>query len=517
MANQPIDVDQPSSDSSPPTTPQAITPQESHILTPLTWPLHPSAIQAITSSFNLNTGSPNFISPTFPATVIQPSPLASINPMSSLGQNINTPVSETKSKSSRRSTKGGKGKAQSSSTRQATTSKIPKYKPTDTSKKRKAKDTKDDAPIRRRRKAPVKWEDDKNEKGETAMSLLLNWITTYDVKNVQGKISELEKQFNEAAQWLGGTGQGVMNGIDEEKAKNNWTDDDPEYLNRKKRLIEDFVINKKCRYYYQVEHVLGTRDKATRLDAANSADPKSAEAYLDCLGLSSREIEPIPLGDIPIPNPPDQNNNEHSQDSNDEYRRQGTKSIISDNDFDISNDDLRRVLDENLAVEEDSQPSQAQSSYKSASVPTSQSRHSHKPGAETQITHLLSQQNSDTQSSISRLEDIFIKSELDNTGIKDVMKEIAVSLKPKYEPKDLLSTEELVEQAKVDAQLKVCQLEAAQLDVQKTRRAMELELAIAKGNFISQFMKDNNIDYKQAKDIAKDLYKSVEQTPKNTS
>ncbi|KAH9807654.1 hypothetical protein DFH28DRAFT_913954, partial [Melampsora americana] len=211
------------------------------------------------------------------------------------------------------------------------------------------------------------------------------------------------------------------------------------------------------------------------------------------------------------------NEDEHSQGSNDEYRRQ--KSIVLDHDFDISNDDLRRVLDENLAAEgkfspEYYQPSQAQSSYKSASVQPSQSRHSHKPGAETQITHLLSQQNSDTQSSISRLEDIFIKSELDNTGIKDVMKEIAVSLKPKNKPKDLLTTEELVEQAKVDAQLKVCQLEAAQLDVQKTRRAMELDLAIAKGNFISQFMKDNNVDYKQAKDIAEDLYKSVEQTPK---
>ncbi|KAH9814221.1 hypothetical protein DFH28DRAFT_895393, partial [Melampsora americana] len=209
------------------------------------------------------------------------------------------------------------------------------------------------------------------------------------------------------------------------------------------------------------------------------------------------------------------NDDEHSNGSNDEYHRQGAKSIVLDNDFDISNDDLRRVLDENFAVEgkysnlKDSQPSQAQSSYKSASVQPSQSRNTHKPGAETQITHLLSQQNSDTQSSISRLEDIFIKSELDNSGIKDVMKEIAVSLKPKNEPKDLLSTEELVEQAKVDAQLKVCQLEAAQLDVQKTRRAMELELAIAKGNFISQFMKDNNVDYKQAKDIAEDLYKSV--------
>ncbi|KAH9824999.1 hypothetical protein DFH28DRAFT_878653 [Melampsora americana] len=131
-----------------------------------------------------------------------------------------------------------------------------------------------------------------------------------------------------------------MNGIDEEKAKYNWTDDDPEYLNRKKRLIEDFVINKKCQYYYQVEHVLGTRDKATWLDAANSADPKSAEASLECLGLSSREIEPIQQGNLPFANPNDRNDDKHSNGSNDKYHCQGAKSIILDNDFDISNDDL---------------------------------------------------------------------------------------------------------------------------------------------------------------------------------
>ncbi|KAH9809042.1 hypothetical protein DFH28DRAFT_934835 [Melampsora americana] len=173
------------------------------------------------------------------------------------------------------------------------------------------------------------------------MSLLLNWITTYgnwaqykdshfiknhttegivdylaengiygrDVKNVQGKMSKLEKQFNEAAQWLGGTGQ-------------------------------DIVINKKCRYYYQVEHVLGTCDKATWLDAANSADPKSAEASLDSLRLSSKEIEPTQVDGIPMANPTVQNDDEHSQGSIHKYHCQATKSIVLDNNFNISNDDI---------------------------------------------------------------------------------------------------------------------------------------------------------------------------------
>ncbi|KAH9808398.1 hypothetical protein DFH28DRAFT_909840 [Melampsora americana] len=54
-----------------------------------------------------------------------------------------------------------------------------------------------------------------------------------------------------------------MNDIEAEKQKEGWSDDNPEYVKRKNSLIEDYVINHRCKYYYQIEHILGTRDKAT--------------------------------------------------------------------------------------------------------------------------------------------------------------------------------------------------------------------------------------------------------------
>ncbi|KAH9822377.1 hypothetical protein DFH28DRAFT_882066, partial [Melampsora americana] len=133
-----------------------------------------------------------------------------------------------------------------------------------------------------------------------------------------------------------------------------------------------------------------------------------------------------------------------------------------------------------------------------------------KPGAESQVSQLISQPDTDSQSSMTQLEDVIIKSELESTAMKDVMKEIVTALNPNKVANTLLTEDEQVAQAQADAQLKICQLEAAQLDVQKTKRAMELELAIAKGQFINQFMKDNKVPYEQAKVIADDLYKGVE-------
>ncbi|KAH9808783.1 hypothetical protein DFH28DRAFT_907767, partial [Melampsora americana] len=162
------------------------------------------------------------------------------------------------------------------------------------------------------------------------------------------------------------------------------------------------------------------------------------------------------------------------------------------------------------SVEAHSTPNQTQTRYDSGSVQASRLLKGKKRGAEAQVAQLLSQQDSETNSSISRLEDVFIKNELENNSMKDVMKEIATALQPNNGPRCLLSQDEQVQQAQVDAKLKVCQLEAAQLDVKKTKRAMELDLAIAKGQFISQFMKDNKASYAEAKSIADDLYKSVE-------
>ncbi|KAH9815489.1 hypothetical protein DFH28DRAFT_855662, partial [Melampsora americana] len=62
-------------------------------------------------------------------------------------------------------------------------------------------------------------------------------------------------------------------------------DDDPQYLARKKSLIEDYVVEHKCKYYYELEETMGTCDKSTRLSSANSVKALDANKSLDCLGL----------------------------------------------------------------------------------------------------------------------------------------------------------------------------------------------------------------------------------------
>ncbi|KAH9821360.1 hypothetical protein DFH28DRAFT_883824, partial [Melampsora americana] len=126
-----------------------------------------------------------------------------------------------------------------------------------------------------------------------------------------------------------------------------------------------------------------------------------------------------------------------------------------------------------------------QSRSDTASVQSLRLKKTNKRGAKTQVTQLLSQPDSVTTSSISHLEDVFIKSELESTTMKDVMKEIATALQPQNGSKSLLTKDE-------------------------TKCAMELDLAIAKGQFISQFMKDNKVNYEQEKLIADNLYKCVE-------
>ncbi|KAH9820334.1 hypothetical protein DFH28DRAFT_885049, partial [Melampsora americana] len=191
----------------------------------------------------------------------------------------------------------------------------------------------------------------------------------------------------------------------------------------------------------------------------------------------------------------------HSQALDEEYHCQQAKSQILEDDFDKQ---IHGALEDKFKDDgELSTPIQSQIQYDSGSAQGSQLHKTNKRGAESQVTQLLSQQDSKTNSSISRLEDVLIKNKLENLVMKDVIKEI-------NGVKCLLTQDEQVQQAQVNAQLKVCQLEVAQLDVKKTKQAMELELAIAKGQFISQFMKDNKVNYKAAKLIADDLYKGME-------
>ncbi|KAH9809798.1 hypothetical protein DFH28DRAFT_1186310, partial [Melampsora americana] len=79
-----------------------------------------------------------------------------------------------------------------------------------------------------------------------------------------------------------------MNHLEAEKQENGWEDEDPAYVARKKVLVDSY-IEARCRYYWQLEPVMGQRDKATRLSSVNSAHPDNPDNSLECLGLTENE------------------------------------------------------------------------------------------------------------------------------------------------------------------------------------------------------------------------------------
>lgn len=102
--------------------------------------------------------------------------------MTSLPQPASQPVESitTRSKNSKKpDARGGKSQSSTSRKNRAKTSKPPQSPSNGKLQKKGNKSQKggEDEPVR---KPPVKWEDQKNEKGKSAISILLNWLTTYE-------------------------------------------------------------------------------------------------------------------------------------------------------------------------------------------------------------------------------------------------------------------------------------------------------------------------------------------------
>ncbi|KAH9816166.1 hypothetical protein DFH28DRAFT_217583 [Melampsora americana] len=379
-------------DEIPPSSTPTTSPHEEippPILTPVTFQFHPSTIQSY-PAFPLNTTSPNYystqIASNYPSGIVQQGSFgSSFNSMSSLTQSASQPVEFTKTRSKNSkpaNARGGKSQSSTSYKVRATTSK-PLQSPSSVKKPRKGKNVQkldEDAPCR---KPPVRWEDQKNEKGESAISILLNWITTYEnwslyksnnnyrsktleiitaylVENgihdrsgkiVASKIGLLETQFNEAKRWIDQSGQGAMDCLEAEKEKNGWEDEDPAYVARKKLLVDSY-IEARCKYYWQLEPVMGQRDKATRLASVNSAQRDNPNDSLACLGLTENESHlqgNVDLDQTQCTLPTLRNDDEHSEASNEEYHCLNTDLDNNRHIRDISNEDMSNLIDGGLS------------------------------------------------------------------------------------------------------------------------------------------------------------------------
>ncbi|KAH9817442.1 hypothetical protein DFH28DRAFT_1124079 [Melampsora americana] len=500
-----------------PTSSEPSTPQQSstQFLTPVTFqhpfPVHTSAIQAL----QLNSASPSFyptpIHSPYPPSVLQSGAFGSS--MSSLPCSANMIDTKKARKNSKK-----EGKTRSSSSRKASSSTSLKARTTSRKNpKLTSSTTAEDTPATgssETRKAHVRWEDDKNEKGESAMSLLLNWITTYGnwaryknrnivkkntIEHVIQYLAEngiaprkvnavLDKSFVSAVDWLNGTGQGVMDDLEVEKDANGWADDDPQYLAKKKSLIEDYVVKHKCKYYYELEDTMGTRDKSTRLSSANSANALDPNESLDCLGLSKQS-------------------NVSPNDTIRSFEDRFENGLADDPNEDLDTLDLEN---QDVEIKDPTPPKSSQQSYRPSSSGSVPRRRLQKEGGESQAIRHLSLPASEAPSDFHRLEQAIIDGERHNHGMSHAITDLALALKPKSNPTLLLSVDDQRRQAEIEAELQACKLKAAQLDLRKTEQAMSLEVANAKGKFIAQMMHDNKWTYAEAKTVADEVYKHSE-------
>ncbi|KAH9806875.1 hypothetical protein DFH28DRAFT_918739, partial [Melampsora americana] len=133
-----------------------------------------------------------------------------------------------------------------------------------------------------------------------------------------------------------------------------------------------------------------------------------------------------------------------------------------------------------------------------------------KPGAKSQIKQLIGKKDSKVRSSFSNIKDVILETERDHVEMKHTIQDLTSALKPKSDPASLRSKEGQIQRAKMNSQLQACKLQAAKLELQKTKQLMQIELADARGKFIAQMMSNKNWTFEQAKEVACGIYKTPE-------
>lgn len=126
------------------------------------------------------------------------------------------------------------------------------------------------------------------------------------------------------------------------------------------------------------------------------------------------------------------------------------------------------------------------------------------------MKELLTQNTDTVKSSITELEDSLIQSSLKSDSLGNAIKDLATILKPKDDPRSLLSKEDQLKQAKLDAELHSLKVESAKLEVSRTKQAMDMDYRIARGKFIAQVMADNQLSLEQAKAVAAEVFPSID-------
>lgn len=97
---------------------------------------------------------------------------------------------------------------------------------------------------------------------------------------------------------------------------------------------------------------MGQRDKATRLASVNSAQRDNPDDSLECLGLTenkTRSQNDVDLDQSQHSLSDLRNDDEHSEASNEEYHRLHTQTDNNHNSHDVSNEDMRRLIYDDMS------------------------------------------------------------------------------------------------------------------------------------------------------------------------
>ncbi|KAH9818496.1 hypothetical protein DFH28DRAFT_888596 [Melampsora americana] len=266
---------------------------------------------------------------------------------------------------------------------------------------------------------------------------------------------------------------------------------------------------------------MGQQDKATRLASVNSAQRDNPNDSLACLGLTENESHlqgNVGLDQSQCTLPTLRNDNKHLEASNEEYHCLNTKSDNNRHIHDISNEDMSNLIDvddqtdlitANQTPQKSINPTPDSLVSKSSTRPSVKKGYKYKSSAESQVKVLLTRNSDLVKSSITDLEDSMNQANQSSNVLGEAILSIASILKPKEDPRLLLSKEDQIKQAQLDAQLHSLKVESAQLDVDCTKRAMDMEYRVARGKFIAQVMAENTLTLEQAKEMAEEVFPSI--------
>ncbi|KAH9809546.1 hypothetical protein DFH28DRAFT_1187863 [Melampsora americana] len=405
------------------------------------------------------------------------------------------------------------------------------------------------------------WASDDNGQGKSSMYLLLNWITDEDnfsrfkdkgsykrdvaeeverylIENgvtwrdasaIQKKVERLEAAWRQANDIRKGTGGGAFDAAFALKEQEKWSDKSPEWLREKKVALGPIL--KKCKYYFELEHIFSPRHGNTRLSAAHSvainSDSDSDSAFEDLL-RNEAAVTRNPLEHSPHSNVAykvEEEDHEHRSLDNTFQRNLAHQVENNDDDSETMMDNLRTMFnDEGDHIRSLSPPviltqlpasnsnatplkrAGSKTSLNSSFESSSQKRSRTAAGSASKVQNLLQTCNlSNSFGSVTSRKELkdeeveIISKRDDKIDRLSSLADNLVSLMFVQKEKSVLDCDQEKQKAKIEMEMAEVQLaDHHQLDLQTKRAELEHQQTARNAQLIGKLMKENGLSLQEA-------------------